>query len=69
MLKKTIGKFYDYAIVNSQNSKDDLSKLLDESRIRVIEHFPPQTFFKHHDREKIRKDLGVEEHLVIFLYR
>ena len=55
----------DLATANSTGSRDNLSLVMPEVKIRVVEHVPARLFFAELDRDAIREKYHAENKLVI----
>lgn len=66
LLKNIISPLVSFAVVNSSGSKRDLSALISDEKILIIESPVAQLFFESRDREKLRNELDVDQQFVIF---
>jgi glycosyltransferase involved in cell wall biosynthesis len=65
LLKNTIAREFDWVVVNSKGSAQDVRSLVPHQRIITVEQFPPAVFFGQRDRENLRARFGVGGRLVV----
>ncbi|MBO3754114.1 MAG: DUF2341 domain-containing protein [Candidatus Brockarchaeota archaeon] len=56
---------FDLVTVNSIGSKEDASLVVDPSKILLVEHSADDIFFQKQNRERLRKEMGLEDKFVI----
>jgi glycosyltransferase involved in cell wall biosynthesis len=66
VVRRIVTRLVDYGVANSEGSKKDLSALLPQDRILVLEHIVPPVFFKPRDRKGLRQKYGIGNEFVVF---